>query len=65
MGTQKSPPKLNMEDPRADTEFVPHSLEDSRTCSLGRCRNHTKDLGKVNSGTREFLINLQHEHPIQ
>lgn len=47
MGTQKSLPKLNMEDSRADTDFVPHSSEDSETCSLGRCGNHTKDFGKV------------------
>jgi len=64
MGTQQAFAKPNMEDSRVDMDLVPHSSAANEMCSLGRCGNHTKDLGKVNQGTREFLINLQHNYPI-
>lgn len=64
MGTEQAFAKPNMEDSRVDIDPVSHSSAADETCSLWRCGNHTKDLGKVNPGTWEFLINLQHKHPI-
>lgn len=64
MGKQKAFAKPNTEDLRVDMDLVPHNSAAGEMCSLGICGNYSKDLGKLNAGIWEFLINLQHKHPI-
>lgn len=54
MWTQKSPPKLNMEDSRADMDFVPHSSEDCKTGSLGDVETTPKIWEKSTQAHENF-----------